>query len=71
MSPPVEVTALLTYLSRQERFKVIMARRSVNDCSHSQVVPLSALGGTSPMSNMEHTMRDIQSLLQSGSQAFR
>ena len=42
-----------------------MLENSFNDCSHGAVIRLSDAKRTHPMSNLQHTVRDIHDILQS------
>ncbi|KAJ5467332.1 Dynamin [Penicillium sp. IBT 31633x] len=49
---------------RQNRFKEALARKSLEDCSHGEVVRVSDLSYHDNMSNAEHTVHDLHDILQ-------
>ncbi|KGO54813.1 Dynamin [Penicillium expansum] len=50
---------------RQKRLHSTMAKKSFKDCKHGEVVRLSDLAHQHHMSNVDHTVQDIQDILDS------
>ncbi|CAG8057972.1 unnamed protein product [Penicillium nalgiovense] len=49
---------------RQKRFKEALARKSLENCSHGEVIRVSDLSYCDNMSNAEHTVQDLHDILQ-------
>jgi hypothetical protein len=49
---------------RQQRFKEALAGKTLEDCSHGEVIRVSDLSYRDNMSNAEHTVQDLHDILQ-------
>lgn len=49
---------------RQKRFKNALASKTLDDCSHGEVIRISDLSYRDDMSNAQHTVQDLHDILQ-------
>ena len=53
------------HLSREQRMKQLMQPNIINSSKHGDVVKLSSIMNKHPLSNAEHTVRDLHDILES------